>query len=291
MLGQPVYFLTPDVVGVELKGRLNEGITATDLVLTVTEMLRKEKVVGKFVEFFGEGTASLAVPDRATIAQHGARIRRDDGLLPRRRRDHRLPHGHRPHGGRDRRVRVVLQGAGPLRHPARRRHRLHEGRDARPRVDQGVASRARSGRRTASSSAASRSSSPRSSRSRSPRTASRSRPKSSAAAIRRDRERPARRDQRRSAAASQRCPAPQRRRDGQQPADARSRGEPSGRVRRHRQRRRADRRDHVVHEHVEPRRAARRRPAREKGRRGGPHGQAAHQDVARARARASSPIT
>ena len=65
MLGQPVYFLTPDVVGVELKGRLAEGITATDLVLTVTEMLRKEKVVGKFVEFFGEGTASLAVPDRA----------------------------------------------------------------------------------------------------------------------------------------------------------------------------------------------------------------------------------
>src|SRR6184192_3687189 len=67
MLGQPVYFLTPDVVGVELKGKLAEGVTATDLVLTVTEMLRKEKVVGKFVEFFGEGAASLLVPDRATI--------------------------------------------------------------------------------------------------------------------------------------------------------------------------------------------------------------------------------
>ncbi len=67
MLGQPVYFLTPDVVGVHLKGKLNEGVTATDLVLTVTEMLRKAKVVGKFVEFFGEGAASLAVPDRATI--------------------------------------------------------------------------------------------------------------------------------------------------------------------------------------------------------------------------------
>nr|MCU0869332.1 aconitase family protein [Burkholderiales bacterium] len=67
MLGQPVYFLTPDVVGVELKGRLREGVTATDLVLTITEMLRKEKVVGKFVEFFGEGTASLSVTDRATI--------------------------------------------------------------------------------------------------------------------------------------------------------------------------------------------------------------------------------
>ncbi len=67
MLGQPLYMLTPDVVGVHLKGRLREGVTATDLVLTVTELLRKAKVVGKFVEFFGEGAASLAVPDRATI--------------------------------------------------------------------------------------------------------------------------------------------------------------------------------------------------------------------------------
>ena len=67
MLGQPVYILTPDVVGVHLTGRLNEGVTATDLVLTVTEMLRKAKVVGKFVEFFGAGAASLAVPDRATL--------------------------------------------------------------------------------------------------------------------------------------------------------------------------------------------------------------------------------
>jgi len=67
MLGQPVYFLTPDVVGVNLTGKLREGVTATDLVLTVTEMLRKAKVVGKFVEFFGEGAASLAVPDRATL--------------------------------------------------------------------------------------------------------------------------------------------------------------------------------------------------------------------------------
>src|SRR5690606_951245 len=68
MLGQPVYFLTPDVVGVHLKVKLREGCTAIDLVLTITEMLRREKVVGKFVEFFGEGTRSLAVPDRATIA-------------------------------------------------------------------------------------------------------------------------------------------------------------------------------------------------------------------------------
>ncbi len=82
MLGQPVYFLTPDVVGVELTGRLREGITATDLVLTVTEMLRREKVVGKFVEFFGEGTASLAVPDRATIANMAPEYGATMGFFP-----------------------------------------------------------------------------------------------------------------------------------------------------------------------------------------------------------------
>ena len=62
MLGQPVYFLTPDVVGVNLKGKLHPACTATDLVLTVTEMLRKAKVVGKFVEFFGEGTGRSPCP-------------------------------------------------------------------------------------------------------------------------------------------------------------------------------------------------------------------------------------
>jgi len=82
MLGQPVYFLTPDVVGVNLTGKLNEGITATDLVLTVTEMLRKEKVVGKFVEFFGEGTASLAVPDRATIGNMAPEYGATMGFFP-----------------------------------------------------------------------------------------------------------------------------------------------------------------------------------------------------------------
>jgi len=67
MLGQPTYILTPDVVGFHLKGKLRGGVTATDLVLTVTEILRRAKVVNKFVEFFGEGTESLTVPDRATI--------------------------------------------------------------------------------------------------------------------------------------------------------------------------------------------------------------------------------
>ncbi|MBV8247965.1 MAG: aconitate hydratase, partial [Comamonas sp.] len=82
MLGQPVYFLTPDVVGFELTGKLREGVTATDLVLTVTEMLRKEKVVGKFVEFFGEGTRSLAVPDRATIGNMAPEYGATMGFFP-----------------------------------------------------------------------------------------------------------------------------------------------------------------------------------------------------------------
>ncbi|MES2992536.1 MAG: aconitate hydratase [Pseudomonadota bacterium] len=82
MLGQPVYFLTPDVVGFEFTGRLREGVTATDLVLTVTEILRREKVVGKFVEFFGEGTSSLALPDRATIGNMAPEYGATMGFFP-----------------------------------------------------------------------------------------------------------------------------------------------------------------------------------------------------------------
>src|SRR2546423_7291620 len=82
MLGQPVYFLTPDVVGVHLSGKLNEGVTATDLVLAVTEMLRKAKVVGKFVEFHGEGAASLSVVDRATIANMSPEYGATMGYFP-----------------------------------------------------------------------------------------------------------------------------------------------------------------------------------------------------------------
>ncbi|MEK9876259.1 MAG: aconitase family protein, partial [Betaproteobacteria bacterium] len=82
MLGQPLYFLTPDVVGVNLKGKLRWGVTATDLVLTITEMLRKAKVVGKFVEFFGEGAASLPVTDRATIANMAPEYGATMGFFP-----------------------------------------------------------------------------------------------------------------------------------------------------------------------------------------------------------------
>jgi aconitate hydratase len=82
MLGQPVYFLTPDVVGVHLTGALREGVTATDLALTVTEMLRKAKVVGKFVEYFGPGAAALPVVDRATIANMAPEYGATMGFFP-----------------------------------------------------------------------------------------------------------------------------------------------------------------------------------------------------------------
>lgn len=82
MLGEPIYMLMPEVIGFKLKGKLNEGVTATDMVLTVTQMLRKKGVVGKFVEFFGNGLQYLSLPDRATISnmapEYGATI----GLFP-----------------------------------------------------------------------------------------------------------------------------------------------------------------------------------------------------------------
>src|SRR5262249_116240 len=79
---QPVYFLTPDVVGVNLSGALREGVTATDLVLHITELLRKTKVVGKFVEFYGDGAASLPVPDRATIGNMAPEYGATMGYFP-----------------------------------------------------------------------------------------------------------------------------------------------------------------------------------------------------------------
>ena len=82
MLGQPVYFLAPDVVGVHLTGTLSEGVTATDLALTVTQLLRKTKVVGKFVEFFGPGAAALPLVDRATIANMAPEYGATMGFFP-----------------------------------------------------------------------------------------------------------------------------------------------------------------------------------------------------------------
>ncbi len=82
MLGQPVYFLTPEVVGVHMSGQLCEGVTATDLVLHITQLLRAQRVVGKFVEFYGEGAASLPVPDRATIGNMSPEYGATMGYFP-----------------------------------------------------------------------------------------------------------------------------------------------------------------------------------------------------------------
>jgi aconitate hydratase len=82
MLGQPVYFLTPEVVGVHLSGQLGEGVTATDMTLRITQMLREEKVVGKFVEFFGEGARNLTVADRATVANMAPEYGATCGFFP-----------------------------------------------------------------------------------------------------------------------------------------------------------------------------------------------------------------
>jgi aconitate hydratase len=82
MLGQPVYFLTPEVVGVHMSGRLRAGVTATDLALQVTQLLRARKVVGKFVEFYGEGAASLPVFDRATIGNMAPEYGATMGFFP-----------------------------------------------------------------------------------------------------------------------------------------------------------------------------------------------------------------
>src|SRR5712664_540040 len=82
MLGQPVYILTPDVVGMRLTGSLREGVTATDLALTLTQLLRQEKVVGKFVEFYGPGVAALPVVDRATIANMAPEYGATMGFFP-----------------------------------------------------------------------------------------------------------------------------------------------------------------------------------------------------------------
>ena len=82
MLGQPVSMLIPQVVGVKLTGRLREGATATDLVLTITEMLRKHGVVGKFVEYFGPGLQDLPLADRATIANMSPEYGATCGIFP-----------------------------------------------------------------------------------------------------------------------------------------------------------------------------------------------------------------
>ena len=292
MLGQPVYFLTPDVVGVELKGKLSEGITATDLVLTVTEMLRKEKVVGKFVEFFGEGTATLSVPDRATIGNMAPEYGATMGFFPvdQATVDYLAATGRTaaeidafasyfkaqgmfgiPKAGEIDYTKVVSLDLATIKTSL-----------AGPEAPAGP-HRAR---------ATSRASSPSSSASRSPRTAS-AKP---AAELNKRIVTPMVAD-----GVGAISDASMQLHDGAAPRDVvemvNNRPTPdqlrraARQARVDRQRRRADRRDHVVHEHVQSRRAARRRPARQEGGRARAHREAGTSRRRSRPARAPSPST
>ena len=126
MLGQPISMLRPRSSGFELLGELPEGSTATDLVLTVTELLRRHGVVGKFVEFYGPGVAVGAAREPGHDRQHVARVRVDVHHLPDRRRDAALPALHRPPARAGRAGRGVRQGAGPVARPAGRARRYSE---------------------------------------------------------------------------------------------------------------------------------------------------------------------
>ena len=124
MLGQPVYFLTPEVVGVHLTGQLREGVTATDLALHITQMLRAQKVVGKFVEFYGEGAASLPLPDRATIGNMAPEYGATMGYFPVDARVGELSARHRSHGRAMPGVRKLFPRAENVWDAAKRRGRL-----------------------------------------------------------------------------------------------------------------------------------------------------------------------
>ena len=258
MLGQPVSMLIPRVVGFKLTGELPEGATATDLVLTITEMLRKHGVVGKFVEFYGDGVAAVPLANRATIGnmspEYGSTVRD----LPDRRRDARLPAPHRPRRRAARAGRGLRQGAGPVARPEPR-----------------AASTPSTSSSTSSTVV--------------PSLAGPKRPQDRVAA-RREAFRKARSSSTTHGAGrgltppATRCDADgpaarQRRADCTEPVHAPTADESC------RPRRRRDRGDHLVHEHLEPVGDDRRRAAGQEGRRAGPDPQAVGQDHARARAR------
>ena len=156
MLGQPYSMLLPEVIGVRFNGKLKEGVTATDLVLTVTQMLRKRGVVGKFVEYFGPGLGSLTHRRPRYPRQHVARIWRDLRLLSGRRRHRQISARHRPRR-RPRRARHRLcEGAGHVSHQEHGGAVLHRGAQARARSRSSRRSPGRSVRRTASRSKTSR---------------------------------------------------------------------------------------------------------------------------------------
>ena len=150
MLGQPIYMLLPEVVGMELTGKLSPGATATDLVLTVTEILRREKVVGKFVEFFGAGVSTMAVADRATIGNMSPEYGATMGFFP---VDDQTLRYLRQTGRTKAEVELVeryTKEQGLFRTDSATGADVHQSRPARSCRRSSRASPARSGRRTAS---------------------------------------------------------------------------------------------------------------------------------------------
>ena len=133
MLGQPVTMLIPEVIGFRLDGALREGVTATDLVLTITEMLRKKGVVGKFVEFFGKGLRNLPVADRTTIGNMSPEFGSTVRDLPDRRSHARLSAPHRPLRRARRARRSVRQSARAVPHRRNARSAVHRRRAPRSR--------------------------------------------------------------------------------------------------------------------------------------------------------------
>ena len=125
MLGQPVSMLVPQVVGFKLTGKLREGATATDLVLTVTEMLRKLGVVGKFVEFYGSGVSELSLADRATIGNMAPEYGATCGIFPIDAETLRYLQADGPQPGADRPGGGLLEGAGLVPHRQLSRGRVH----------------------------------------------------------------------------------------------------------------------------------------------------------------------
>jgi aconitate hydratase len=253
MLGQPMAMLIPEVVGFELKGKLPVGATATDLVLTVTQLLRKKGVVDKFVEFYGDGIAALSLPDRATIANMAPEYGATMGFFP---IDQVTIDYLRFTGRAEQQVRAgraLRQGEPPVARPVGEAALL---RHARPRPVDGGAVDRRPGAAAGSRAAV-----------------------DLARRVAQDRRRAARRQGRRG----RRLPGVGRRRRG--PGGRGQAGRCHHRPRRVRAgpRRRRDRRDHQLHQHLEPGGHAGRRPGRAEGPGPRPHHQAVGQDQPGAR--------
>ena len=142
MLGQPISMLIPEVIGFKLTGKLHEGVTATDLVLTVTQMLRRKGVVGKFVEFYGPGLDDMTVADRATIGNMAPEYGATCGFFPIDRQTIDFLDHHRALARARRARRGVRQGARHVAHGRHARSRVHRHAGARPRRRAALARRA-----------------------------------------------------------------------------------------------------------------------------------------------------